>query len=212
MQVLAQEVARALLSAGAITFTFDQPVTFKSGIQAPVYIDNRKLPYSPKCWRTVIVGFQQALQAQDTVFDVIAGIETAGIPHSAALSYTMRRPSVFVRKQTKDHGLQKRVEGGSVAGKRVILIEDQVTTGGSSLSGVEALRSEGAVVEDCFCITSYGFQEAIDSFTDAGVRLHTLTTFTIMADEATQAGLFAPEQLKVLHEWLNDPHGWNKNE
>lgn len=212
MHVLAKEVARALLASGAITFSFDQPVTFKSGIQAPVYIDNRKLPYNPRCWRTVIVGFQQALQAQDTVFDVIAGIETAGIPHSAALSYTMRRPSVFVRKQSKDHGLQKRVEGGDVNGKRVILIEDQVTTGGSSLSGVEALRVEGAVVEDCFCITSYGFQEAIDAFTEAGVRLHTLTTFATIADEATQASLFAPEQLKVLNKWITDPRGWNRHE
>jgi orotate phosphoribosyltransferase len=203
------DVAKAILAADVVNVA-ETPVTFKSGIQSPVYIDNRKLPYYPEHWRTVIVAFQRVLEAQGTIFDVIAGIETAGIPHSAALAYSMRRPSVFVRKEAKEHGMQKRVEGGEVKGKRVLLVEDQVTTGGSSLSAVAALRGEGAVVEDCLAITSYSFPEAVEAFTEAGVRLHTLTTFNAILEVAEKSGKFSAEQLQSVRDWVEDPRGWRE--
>jgi orotate phosphoribosyltransferase len=209
MQALQVEVAKAILAAGVVNVA-ESPVTFKSGIQSPVYIDNRRLPYHPQHWRTVIVAFQRVAEAQGAMFDVIAGIETAGIPHSAALAYSMRRPSVFVRKEAKEHGMQKRVEGGEVTGKRVLLVEDQVTTGGSSLSGVAALRDEGAVVEDCLAITSYSFPEAVEAFTETGVRLHTLTTFNVILEVAEKSGKFSPEQLRSVRDWLGDPRGWRE--
>lgn len=211
MQALSKRVAQALIAAEVVNYAFDAPVTFKSGIKAPVYLDNRKLPFCHSHWRTIIIALQDILQAQDSSFEVIAGIETAGIPHSAVLAYTMRRPYVFVRKQSKEHGLQKRVEGGDVTGKRVLLIEDQVTTGGSSLSGVEALRAEGAVVEDCLAITSYGFPDAVESFTEAGVRLHTLTSFPVILEELTESKTLDEAKLKILREWTRDPHGWSQH-
>lgn len=205
-----KQVAQALLDVQAVRFSPRDPFTFKSGILSPVYVDNRVLPYHPTQWRQVISGFQFAIGASGTPFDIIAGIETAGIPHSAALSFSMKRPSVFVRKQPKEHGTGKRIEGGSVEGKRVLLIEDLVTTGGSSLSGVKALREAGAIVEDCMAIVSYGFQEALDAFTEAGVRLTTMTTFPIMAELARENEQFGDDELRMIYDWLAAPHEWGE--
>lgn len=210
MQALSRTVAQALITAGVVNFTFDSPVTLKSGVKSPIYLDNRRLPFCYPQWREIIVAMQETLHAQDATFEVIAGIETAGIPHSAVLAYSMRRPYVFVRKQSKEHGLQKRVEGGDVRGKRVLLIEDQVTTGGSSLSGVGALRGEGGVVEDCLAITSFGFSSAIDAFTEAGVRLHTLTGLPTILEVLTANKALPEDQLQSLRDWMHDPHGWSQ--
>jgi len=201
-------VATALLEINAVVFTPHEPVTFKSGILSPVYVDNRRLPFWPVQWHTVIEAFQHLITHSALEFDVIAGIETAGIPHSAALAYAMSKPSVFVRKQAKDHGTRSRIEGGDVSGQRVLLIEDLVTTGGSSLSGVDALRAAGAVVEHCLCITSYGFPEAQKAFDAARVRLHPLTPFSAIVVAASRLGLFGEEELAILEAWLRDPYGW----
>jgi orotate phosphoribosyltransferase len=203
-----EQVARALLEIDAVVFTAHAPITFKSGIQSPVYVDNRRLPFWPEQWRQVIGGFRQLIEAETISFDIIAGIEAAGIPHSAALAYTLQKPSVFVRKQPKDHGTRNRVEGGDVTGRRVLLIEDLVTTGGSSLAGVEALREAGAVVEDCLCIISYGFSEAQSAFEAAGVRLRPLAPFRTIIAEASKSGRFEPEELEIVEAWFRDPHDW----
>ena len=206
---LQAKTARALLEIDAVVFTPTEPVTFKSGIVAPVYVDNRRLPYWPSQWATVIDAMQQIIALDGISFDVIAGIETAGIPHSSALGYVMHLPSVFVRKQAKEHGTQNRIEGGAVAGKRVLLIEDMVTTGSSSLSGVEALRAAGAVVEDCVSITTYGFPEAAEAFEAARVRLHPLTPFSAIIVEACKLGRFGEGELEILEAWTRDPRGWS---
>jgi orotate phosphoribosyltransferase len=200
---LEREVARALLEIGAVGFNPQQPITFKSGIRSPVYVDNRRLPFHPTHWRIVIDGFAQLIERQGIPFHVIAGIEAAGIPHSAALAYRLGQPSVFVRKQAKEHGTRSRIEGGNVSGLQVLLIEDLVTTGGSSLSGVEALREASAVCDACLAIISYGFAEADAAFQQAGVRLHTLTSFNDILETAGSG--FDPV---VVRDWLSDPHGW----
>lgn len=208
IQDIRTRVARALLEIEALIFNPGAPITFKSGIKSPVYVDNRRLPFWPAQWRAVIDGFHQMIMIENLPFDVIAGIETAGIPHSAALAYAMHKPSVFVRKQPKDHGTQKRVEGGDVAGKRVLLIEDLITTGGSSLSGVEALRAEGATVEHCLCIISYDFVEAQQAFAAAKMQLHALAPFASIIAEAVWLGKFEPPQLAIIEAWMRDPRGW----
>src|SRR5258708_40166800 len=139
-------IASSLLEIGAFKFQPAKPLTYKFGLKAPVYVDNRCFPFYPAHWRKVIKGFNNLIQKNSLSFDVVAGIETAGIPHSAALGFFLQKSSAFVRKQTKDHGTKKRVEGGDVTGKKVLLIEDHITTGGSSLSGVEALRNEVGIV------------------------------------------------------------------
>ena len=202
----ATAVARALLDAGAIGITPDEPVTFKSGLRSPVYVDNRKLIFQPRPWRVIIDGFAAALPKGRPV---IAGVEAAGIPHSSALAFAAGLPSVFVRKEAKDHGLGRRIEGGDVNGHRTVLVEDMVTTGGSSLSAVEALREAGAEIADCFAIITYGFSEALEAFDAAGVRLTTLTTFQVVVAEALAAGTIDDRQAELVHSWLADPHAWD---
>lgn len=204
----ARDVARALLEIGGVGFRIDDPVTFKSGIVSPVYCDNRTFPFWPVQWKKVIEGFA-SLIARDTIpFDVIGGIEAAGIPHSAALGYAMQRPSIFIRKQAKEHGKRARIEGGDVAGKRVLLVEDLVTTGSSSLSGVHALRDAGAIVTDCLAIISYEFPEAQIAFESAEVHLHTLTDFSAVLSQALERGTLDAQQADEIRSWLREPYGW----
>jgi orotate phosphoribosyltransferase len=205
-QERATAVAQALLAAGTVTLRPDDPVTFKSGLRSPVYVDNRQLISRPAPWRVVIEAFEAALPTQDDL--VIAGVESAGIPHSSALAFASGRPSVFVRKEAKGHGLARRIEGGDVDGRAVVLVEDMVTTGGSSLSAVTALREAGAVVEECLAIITYGFAEALDAFAAADCRLTTLTTFDTVVDAALASGDIEERAAELVHSWLADPHGW----
>lgn len=204
----ARTVAEALLEIGGVGFRIEDPITFKSGIVSPVYCDNRTFPFWPAEWKKVIEGFAGLIDREGIGFDVIGGIEAAGIPHSAALGYAMQRPSIFVRKQAKEHGKRARIEGGDVAGKRVLLVEDLVTTGSSSLSGVHALRDAGAIVTDCLAIISYGFHEATVAFEAAGVRLHTLTSFDVVLECALRRGILDAEGIESVQSWLREPYGW----
>lgn len=210
MQSTPDEVAKVLLEIGAVVFTPKQPVTFKSGIVSPIYVDNRILPYHPQQWQKIISGFVKLIEAHNIRLDVIAGIEAAGIPHSAVLGYVTQRPSVFVRKAAKEHGQKRQIEGGEVANKHVLLIEDMITTGGSSLRGVAALRTENAHVNECMAIISYDLPEAKSAFAEADVTLHTLTTFPIVLDEAAKAGQLKGDEVRLVRDWLDNPHGWAK--
>jgi orotate phosphoribosyltransferase len=205
---VSQAIAAALLTIGGVSFRPDDPITFKSGIVSPVYCDNRRFPFFPREWRQVIEGFVELIAEAHLSFDAVGGIESAGIPHSAALGFAMATPSVFVRKAAKEHGTKRRVEGGDVTDRRVLLIEDLVTTGGSSLAGVEALRAEGAIVTDCLAIISYRFPEAMEKFERAGVRLHTLTSFGEVLELARAGDLVTAAQAASVAAWLQDPHGW----
>ncbi len=203
-------IAKALLDISAVGFIPNNPITFKTGIVSPVYVDNRKFPFFPESWSSVLQGFKDLLEEKNIEYDIIAGIETAGIPHSATLGYITQKPSVFIRKKVKDHGTKSRIEGGKVEGKKVLLIEDHITTGSSSLSGVEALRAEGATVTDCLAITTYDFKEADEAFADLHVTLHTLTTFSIILEEAVTRNILTNEERTVVEAWFRDPHNWKK--
>jgi orotate phosphoribosyltransferase len=205
---MSSEIAEAMVAIGAVGFRLNDPVTFKSGIKSPVYCDNRKFPFWPEQWQKVIRGFAGLVHEKGILCDVVGGIEAAGIPHSAALGFAMSKPSIFIRKEAKAHGAMKRVEGGDVAGKNVVLIEDLVTTGGSSLSAVWALRDEGAVVKDCLCIISYGFLEAQESFARAGVRLHALTNFDAVLVVALRRKMIDEAGAALVRAWMRDPRGW----
>ena len=207
---MSREVAEALVAIGGVGFAPDAPITFKSGIKSPVYCDNRKFPFHPEQWSKVIRGFEQSILDNKIEVDVIGGIEAAGIPHSAALGFSMAKPSIFIRKEAKGYGAKKRVEGGDIAGKHLLLVEDLVTTGSSSLSGVEALRAEGATVTDCLTIISYNLPEAVDNFASAGVRLHPLTSFAAVLEVALERGIIDEAAAASVRDWLGEPHGWAK--
>jgi orotate phosphoribosyltransferase len=207
-ETLSHEVAEALIAINGVGFRPSDPITFKSGIQSPVYCDNRRFPFWPEHWTKVIRGFEQMVIERGLLLDVVGGVEAAGIPHSAALGFHMQKPSIFIRKEPKAHGTKKRVEGGDVAGKRVLLVEDLVTTGGSSIAAIEALRDEGAIVTDCLAIISYGFPEAVELFQQHGVKLHTTTTFESVLTVALEHSLIDTVDAAIVREWLKDPRAW----
>ena len=198
-----RKIAQALIKIGAVKFVSDDPITFKSGIKSPVYVDNRKFPFHPKEWKEVIESFADIIKVENISFDVIAGVEAAGIPHSAALGFFLGQPSVFVRKQTKDHGMKKMVEGGDISGKRVLLVEDVVSFGRSSLAAINNLYNAGAIVNDCLVILNYGFKEAKEGYEKTSVRIHSLTSFPIILEEAKKLNLIKNNELKKVEEWLN---------
>ncbi len=203
-----RSIASALLDIGAVGFTPEAPITFKSGIRSPVYVDNRRLSYHPQAWRVVIEGFVSTIDARALEFAALAGVALGGVAHCAAIAWQIGKPAVFVRKETKAHGTGKRIEGGDVDGQRVLLVEDLVTTGGSSLSGVAALREAGATVADVCAIVSYGFVEAEAAFARAGLRLHTLTDFSAILLAARESGRLDAAQEAIVRGWLADPHNW----
>jgi orotate phosphoribosyltransferase len=205
-----REIADALITIGGVGFRPADPITFKSGIKSPVYCDNRRFPFWPEQWAKVIHGFEALIADQKIPVDVIAGVEAAGIPHSAALGFSMRLPSIFVRKELKEHGTKKRVEGGDVTGKRVILVEDLVTTGGSSVAAIEALRAEGALVSDCLAIISYGFPEAVEIFERSNIRFHAATTFDTVLERALERKMIDEAGAAVVRDWLVEPRLWAK--
>lgn len=202
------QVAQALLEIDAVGFSPDAPIRFKSGILSPVYVDNRRLPYHPVQWHNVIDAFTQIIMNHTMSYDVLAGVAVGGIPHSAALAYELEVPSVFVRKASKEHGKQQQVEGGDVTRKRVLLIEDLITTGSSSLEAVASLRASGAIVEHVCAIVSYGFSEAQANFAQADLTLHTLTDFPTILEVARAHNRFDDDQASIIADWFTDPHNW----
>ena len=205
-----QSIAKALLDIGAVGFSPESPITFKSGIRSPVYVDNRALIYHPAAWHRIIDGFDALIETRGLDFDVLAGVAVGGVPHSSALAYMTHKPSIFIRKESKDHGKGQRIEGGAVASKRVLLIEDLITTGGSSLSAVDALTAADALVDDVLAIISYGFNDASEAFDKAGLRLHTLTDFAAVLEQARTSGTLNDEQLAVVRRWFADPYCWEQ--
>lgn len=206
-----RSIASALLDIGAVGFAPESPITFKSGIRSPVYVDNRRLSFHPSAWRVVIEGFVSSINSRALAYDALAGVALGGVAHCAAIAWQVGAPAVFVRKEPKGHGTGKRIEGGDVDGLRVLLVEDLVTTGGSSLSGVAALREAGATVVDVCAIVSYGFAEAAAAFARAGLRLHTLTDFETIVAEAQARGSLDSAQLATVQLWFADPYNWGRD-
>jgi orotate phosphoribosyltransferase len=201
-------IAQALLQINAVGFLPDAPITFKSGLRSPVYVDNRRLPFHPAQWQTVLHGFRALIEEKGLDCDAIAGIAVGGVPHSSALGYILHKPSLFIRKESKGHGHQKMIEGGDVEGLRVLLVEDLVTTGGSAMIGVDALRAAGAIVTDLVAIVTYGFAEAEKTFADAKINLHTLVPFRTILAEALAMKRFDEKQAAVIEDWFAAPQGW----
>jgi orotate phosphoribosyltransferase len=205
-----QKVAQELIKIGAVKFVPDNPIIFKSGIKAPMYVDNREFPFHPDSWKVVIEGFENLTKKKNIKFDVIAGVAVAGIPHSAAVAFALGKPSIFVRKEAKDHGTKSLVEGGNVKDKKVLLIEDLVSTGGSSLRAVREIRNAGGVVEDCLVIVSYEFPEVQENFKNGNVKLHALTSVPVILEEALKIGSIKENEAEKIKKWMADPHGLGK--
>lgn len=201
-------LAGHLLNYGAVSFMTETPMRLKSGLVTPIYVDNRSLTGHPDAWRDIIETMCSRISQLGLEFDIIAGVEGAGVSHSAALAYRLGKPSVFVRQRAKTYGDHSRVEGTSVKGKRVLIIEDHVSTGLSLLSAVEGLKAEGAIVEDCVAITSFGIDETAKLFQKENFKCHELLDFSIVLDKAVSTGLIDEAKKALLIDWLANPWTW----
>ena len=203
-----EEIASLLLDIGAVTLRPDEPFTWASGIKSPIYCDNRLLLGFPEARKIVRSGFLQLIQEHCANTEVIAGVATAGIPHAAWIAEALNKPLIYIRQAAKDHGKQNQVEGPLKTGQKVVVIEDLISTGGSSVSCVTAARQGGAVIEHCLAIFQYGFSEAQKKFDEIGCALHTLTDFATLLGVAKKRGRINKEQEELLKKFITSPHHW----
>lgn len=206
---VAYEVSAILIDAGCIIFRPHQPFKYNTGIISPVYTDNRLIMSRPK-ERNKIIDLMLAKIRQIGIPDVLAGTATAGIPYAAFLAQKLNLPMVYARTKPKEYGKEKQVEGSLKRGQKVIVVEDLISTAGSSVRVIEVLRKLGAIVKDEVAIFTYGLKEARDNLKKAGVTLHVLSDLEHTAKIAVEKGFLRPEQVDVIKDWAKDPQNWAK--
>lgn len=183
------------------------PFTWASGIQSPIYCDNRILLSYPEI-RDLVKTELVRISAHFEPFDVVAGVATAGIAHGALVADALHKPFVYVRPKPKEHGRQNLIEGEVLSNASVLVVEDLVSTGGSSLKAVEALQDAGCRITGVIAIFTYGLSEAEESFSNAGVSLETLLNYNVLIREAIDSGYVSQQEQQVLESWQSDPHHW----
>jgi len=205
-----RSIARMLLEIGAVSLRITPPFQWASGRLSPIYCDNRLIMSYPAYRRQVAEGFEALMKAQGLEPDVIAGTATAGIPHAAWLAERLDLPMVYVRGAAKGHGKENRIEGKLEAGQTAVLIEDLISTGGSSVSAAEGLVDAGAELLGVLAIFTYGLEVAEAAFQEAGMRFATLTRFEVLWREALEMGILTKEETAILAEWQTDPARWSE--
>ncbi|NNE45947.1 MAG: orotate phosphoribosyltransferase [Rhodothermales bacterium] len=198
---VSQRVARELLRIGAVVFSPGQPFTWASGIKSPIYVDNRLTMSHPGVRRVIADGFAAIIEEERLEVDAIVGTATAGIPHAAWLADVLDLPMAYVRGSAKQHGRRNKVEGRLDPGARVVVIEDLVSTGGSSLEAVHALRDMRAEVVAVMAIFTYGLRAASIAFKEAGIPLHTLSDFRAVVAAAREDGSLTDDDVEMLQVW-----------
>jgi len=208
VSAIKQEIAKILLEVGAVTLRPDQPFTWASGIKSPIYCDNRLLMAYPEARREVREAFCHLLKGKSPNCELIAGVATGAIPHAAWVADRLNKPMVYIRGSTKDHGKQNLVEGKVEGGGLAVVIEDLVSTGGSSCAAIEALRNAGCKVEHCLAIFSYGFPEALKRFEEIHCNLTPLTDFPTLLQLAKERRVISTTQQDLLKKFSADPWHW----
>lgn len=201
-------IAQDLLATGAFKISLDPLFTWTSGIKSPVYCDLRALISNVAARRLIIEAFATMYPSIKDA-DVIAGTATAGIPWAAWLAEALGKPMIYIRSKPKEHGTQKRIEGALKPGQKVVLVEDHISTGGSSISALEAIREEGQCQADTIvAINTYELQKAKDQFAAANVNVFTLTNFTVILSAAKDQGLIDEAKETLLADFRTDPATW----
>ena len=209
MNTLESIFAEKLLKVKAIKLQPSNPFTWASGWKSPFYCDNRKtLSYTDlrsfvkiELTRIILENFQDV--------DAIAGVATGAIAQGAVVADALNLPFVYVRSKPKDHGLENLIEGELKPGMKVVVVEDLISTGGSSLKAVEAIRNNGCEVVGMVASYTYGFPVAEKAFSEAKVKLITLTNYEAVVNQAVKTGYITEDEVEVLHEWRKDPAHWN---
>ncbi len=205
----AEKIARRLLEAGAVKLQPNSPFTWASGLRSPIYCDNRVLLSYPSIRREVIDGLEELAATMDGI-DGIAGVATAGIPHGALLADRLELPFVYIRSKAKEHGRQNQIEGRVEPGKRYLVVEDLISTGGSSLKAIDALRAAGGKTAGAVAIFSYEFPAALRAFQQAEVPLATISGYTTLLQEAASTGYISAGEVTALTAWREDPRAWSE--
>lgn len=204
-------VAEKLLQISAIKLSPQQPFTWASGWKSPIYCDNRKVLSFPYIRDFVKSELCSVIFEQFPDADVLAGVATAGIAWGAMAADQLKLPYVYVRPKPKEHGLGNQIEGNLEKGQKVVVIEDLISTGKSSLQVVDVLKAAGVEVIGMVAIFTYGFSEADEAFKNAGIPLKTLTNYPTLIDLAVEKAIVSPEQQKTLLNWSSDPANWTGN-
>ncbi len=204
---IAQEVAKNLLQINAVKLSPQNPFTWASGIKSPIYCDNRITLSYPAVRDFIIQAFVEKAQEFEP-FDIVAGVATAGIPHGALIADRMKKPFIYIREKAKSHGRQNQIEGVITEGARVLVIEDLISTGGSSIKAVEAAREAGCVVVGVLAIFSYGFEKAQKVFSEANCPFDTLSNYDTLITQAIENQYVKPDELATLQSWRVSPETW----
>ena len=176
-------------------------------MRSPIYCDNRITLSYPEVRQGIVEGFK-VLSKDFEPFDAISGVATAGIPHGILLAYELGLPFSYVRSKAKGHGRQNQIEGRIELGQRILMVEDLISTGGSSLKAVEAVRETGAEVVGVLAIFTYGFQKAVDAFQAENCRFATLSNYDILLQAAVAQNYINQADLERLNEWNRAPEAW----
>jgi len=203
-------VAGLLLECNAIKLSPDKPFQWASGWNSPIYCDNRKTLAYPAIRNTIKVSFAELIKENFLSTEAIAGVATGAIAQGALVADLLGLPFMYVRPEPKSHGLENLIEGLPQAGQKVVVIEDLISTGGSSLKAVNALRSKGCEVLGMVAIFTYGFPHAVESFKQANCVLHTLSNYDALIELALESDYITVAQLETLKEWKKSPETWKK--
>lgn len=208
---IALNVAQQLLQIKAIKLSPQNPFTWASGMRSPIYCDNRVALSHPVVRNLLIDGFLEAVRHYYHHIEVIAGVATAGIPHGAILADRLQLPFVYVREKAKSHGRQNQIEGELPKDARVLVIEDLISTGGSSLKAVETLKEAGATIAGVLAVFTYGLPAAERAFQSAQCPCHALSDFQTLLKAAVSTNYLDTESLDTLGDWSKDPSRWSEN-
>ncbi|EMI11784.1 orotate phosphoribosyltransferase [Anoxybacillus gonensis] len=196
-----KEIAKQLLSIGAVSLRPNEPFTWSSGIQSPIYCDNRLTLAYPAVRQAIADELTSLIRTHFPHVEVIAGTATAGIPHAAWVSERLNMPMCYVRSQAKGHGKGKQIEGKVEQGQHVVVVEDLISTGGSSLHAVRALREAGCNVLGVVAIFTYGLEKGKRAFQQEQVPYYTVTDYDTLMETAKELGIITKEEQTTLHHW-----------
>ncbi|KZE96236.1 orotate phosphoribosyltransferase [Geobacillus stearothermophilus] len=202
------DIAAKLLEIGAVALQPNEPFTWSSGLKSPIYCDNRLTLAYPDVRRLIAAGLAELIRTQFPEADLIAGTATAGIPHAAWVSERLGLPMCYVRSQAKAHGKGKQIEGKAEPGQRVVVIEDLISTGGSSLAAVRALKEAGCEVLGVAAIFTYGLDKAKQAFAAENLPAYTLTDYDTLIETAVRLGAVSEHDLATLRKWRENPEEW----
>ena len=204
------KIAKLLLEIQAVTFRFNPPYTYTSGLRSPIYLDNRLIISYPTV-REKVIGYYVGLISESIGLknvDWISGTATAAIPHAAFIADRLDLPMVYVRSSAKKHGKGEQIEGYLKKRAKVLIIEDHISTGVSSIGNAKAIREAGGIVEHCVATTSYETEKSVESFKDADINLHYLVSGKQIVDVALQERVLSQGEKESVDLWFDDPPAW----